>query len=351
MKTYKSILDTMQNAYFEKTGDIVDWHSDLGARLQTVASELLSLYAYSDFVLRQAMIPTAAGEYLDNHAALRGIVRKTASKAVGALTFYLAEPQETAVPIPVGTVCSMKDKPFVQFITTQEGLLAAGETAVTVSAEATRAGADGNAPAATVTVMVNPPSEIFGVTNAAAFQGGYDAESDTALRQRILNAYKICQTGFSPDSVREQLLQLDELADCRVQFSDNTFQVCVKPKAGQITPALEAAVSRRLAVTHITDCSVVLTNCRIKPFRLAVNLHLRYTDSAAKEEAEARIRELCSALSIGEPLMLSQVTYALTDMDSLAYCEAASSEATDGAVYCGSDEALALEGIEVNLYE
>lgn len=341
----------MQSAYFEKTGTTVDWHSDTGIRLQTVASELLSLYAYSDFVLKESMVQTAEGSYLDNHAALRGMQRKTASNASGQLTFYIPEVQETAVTIPEGTICAMKSKPFVQLITTQEGYIAAGDTAVSVPASATRPGADGNAPAGTVTVMVNPPTEVLGVINDTAFEGGFDAESDEALRNRILTSYKICQTGFSPASVREQLLQIEELADCSVQFQPNEYLIDIKPKSGQLTEALETEIERRLAVTAVTDYPVVIRCCSLKTFHLVLNLHMYYADATAEEAAKTRVAAICSALHIGESLSLSRVSYALADLASVRYCETASTEATEGIVLCDSSEALALADIEVHCYE
>lgn len=351
IKTYQDILDTMQSAYFEKTGNTIDWHSDNGIRMQTVASEVLSLYAFGDFVLKEAMVQTAEGDYLDNHAALRAIRRKTASKAYGTLTFFVPEAQENAVTIPSGTVCAMKSKPFVQLITTQEGVIAAGDTAVTVPAEATRAGADGNAPTGTVTVMVNPPAEVLGVRNDTAFQGGYDTESDEALRRRILQSYQICQTGFSADSIREQLLQIEELADCSVQFSNDEYLIDIKPKSGQLTEALETEINRRMAVSAVTDCAVVIRCCTIKMFRLVLNLYRNYTDAEAEEEIRTRVSAICSALHIGESLNLSRITYALADLPSVRFCEAASTAATEGVVLCDSGAALSLEELEVHFYE
>lgn len=341
----------MQNAFFERTGDPVDWHSDIGARLQTVASELLSLYAYSDFVLKQSMVQTAGGSYLDNHAALRDICRKTATKAAGALTFWLAEPQETAVTIPSGTVCAMKNRPFVQFITVQQGVIAAGETEVTVPAEATAEGVDGNAPEGTVTVMVNPPSEVLGVTNNTAFDGGFDDESDDALRRRVMDAYRICQTGFSPDSVREQLLQMEEIADAGVQFHNGEYLVCVLPKTRQLTPALEEAIRRRLAVTAVTDYPVTISCCTVKEVELVLTLQMTMTDNLTEEAVKERVKAFCGALRIGENLSLTHLAYALSALEGVRYCEATAVGAVEGTVFCDSGEALAAGTIEVNLYE
>ena len=286
-----------------------------------------------------------------NHAALRDIRRKTAAKAAGTLTFSIFEAQETAVTVPVGTVCAMKNKPFVQFVTTQEGVIAVGDTAVTVAAQAVTAGAEGNAPAGTVTVMVNSPAEVLGVTNEAAFDGGFDAESDEALRRRILTSYRICQTGFSADSVREQLLQLEEVADCRVLFDTDTFRIYVRTKSNRITPALEEEIRRRLAVTEVTDYTVTVQSCNIKTFDLILSLHLRYADDTVEETVRERVRALCSTLRIGESLSLSRIAYALADIDSLRYCETASNEAAEDTIYCSDDEILQTDHIEVNLYE
>lgn len=63
--------------------------------------------------------------------------------------------------------------------------LAANLTSITVPAFATVPGAAGNAQAGTITVMTSAVVGLDSVTNAAAFIGGFDQESDSSLKKRF----------------------------------------------------------------------------------------------------------------------------------------------------------------------
>lgn len=72
----------------------------------------------------------------------RGLKRQAAAKAVGTLTFTAATAQTGALTVPEGTVCMTEGA--VRFRTTELGTIPAGETSVTVAAEAVETGAGGN---------------------------------------------------------------------------------------------------------------------------------------------------------------------------------------------------------------
>ena len=348
MKKYNEILDLIRSAYFEKTGENAELYGDIGARFQAVASELLSLYVYGEFVLKQAFPQTAAGQYLDNHAALRDIKRKTAQKAEGQLTFYVLEPAEAPLEIPEGTVCSVKNRPFIQFVTTEQGSIAAGDTQVTVNASATQEGAEANAGAGTVTVMVNPPVSVYGVTNEDAFSGGYDEESDESLRKRILSSYKICQSGFSAESIREQLLAVEEATDCMVLFNDGEYIIYVKTKSGQLTEEVKNALLERLSITRVSSYPVNIINAEQKSYNLVLNVQLESDDEEVVEKVEENVKALCSSVRMGENLSLARAAYAAASVDGVTYCEASSGEALDGYLYSDNGVYLELNTLKVN---
>ena len=60
-------------------------------KLQAIASELYALSCYSDFILKQAFVQSATGEYLDRHGELRSCKRKSGTKASGILSFGINE--------------------------------------------------------------------------------------------------------------------------------------------------------------------------------------------------------------------------------------------------------------------
>ena len=77
----------------------------MALRLYAVASQLYCLWVQTDYLTRQTFPQTAEGEYLDRHAALRGLTRGAAAKAAGTLRFCLKEAAAAAVTVPAATAC------------------------------------------------------------------------------------------------------------------------------------------------------------------------------------------------------------------------------------------------------
>lgn len=73
----------------------------------------------------------------------------------------------------------------IQFATTEEVIL---NGTILVPAKATIGGADGNVPAGSITTMPVTIKGVTNVTNPDRAAGGYDAETDAALRQRFEHA-------------------------------------------------------------------------------------------------------------------------------------------------------------------
>lgn len=125
----------------------------------------------------------SSGEYLDLHAQLRGMTRKEAQYATGTITF-------TGTPdtlIPSGYMCSTESKndiPSKDYITLEDCTIGDDGT-VTVNAQASVAGSDGNTAANTIVINSSAYDDVTGVTNSVSFTGGIDEESDDSLKERI----------------------------------------------------------------------------------------------------------------------------------------------------------------------
>mgnify|MGYP000196372735 CR=1 FL=1 len=89
MKEVEELYGKMLAVFEEKTGFTMDDTADLAVRLYAAAAQIQSLYAYSDWAMNQSFPQTATGEYLDYHAALRGITRKAGTRASGILRFKI----------------------------------------------------------------------------------------------------------------------------------------------------------------------------------------------------------------------------------------------------------------------
>lgn len=182
MKEVEELYGKMLAVFEEKTGFTMDDTADLAVRLYAAAAQIQSLYAYSDWAMNQSFPQTATGEYLDYHAALRGITRKAGTRASGILRFKIDQALEDNLPISAGTVCTTAG--LVRFVTTHDGEIAAGGLYADIPAEAESVGASGNVGAETITVLTRAPEGVSGVLNPRAFTGGSGAESDDDLRVR-----------------------------------------------------------------------------------------------------------------------------------------------------------------------
>lgn len=187
MKEIAEIYGQMLETFEEKTGFAMDDTADLAVRLYAAAAQLQALYIYADWALTQSFPQCAAGQYLDYHAQLRGITRKSGHKAEGVLRFRLESARQDALTIPAGVVCTTAG--LVRFVTTEEGVIPAGALYADVAAEAEAVGTAGNVPAQSVTFLTKAPTGVSGVTNPAAFQGGSGDEDDESLRERILDSF------------------------------------------------------------------------------------------------------------------------------------------------------------------
>ena len=187
MRAIETIYQEMLAAYAERRGGQIEEDCELAVRLWAAAAQVQALEAQADWVLAQSFPQTAAGEYLDRHAAVRGLKRQAAAKAVGTLTFTAATAQTGALTVPEGTVCMTEGA--VRFRTTELGTIPAGETSVTVAAEAVETGAGGNVGAGAAHVLTACPVAVTAVTNEAPFTGGLAEETDEGLRVRVLDTF------------------------------------------------------------------------------------------------------------------------------------------------------------------
>lgn len=344
----------MKNAFFAESGESVKNLSDLEMRFKAVASEIYSVAAYGDYIFRQGFVQTAVGEYLDRHAELRGIIRKTASYSFGVLTFSIAEPVETDVVIPKNTICSVKNKPYIQFATCQDTVIEAGRFSADADAVAVKSGEEFNIGAGQISVIVNPPDYVTSVYNSYEFIGGYDAESDESLRERIISSYLSRNSNINAISVREAILSLDDIADACVYAGENvSINVCVKAKSGIITEKNKADISNILGFASLCGLSINFIKAAEKQFSVSAEVKMLsgYDADKIKKEVESKIKEFCSAEKIGKDFSESAIASAAYSTEGMSYIEIYAYPAHSGTVCCGTNEFLKLVSVTVNVHE
>lgn len=191
MESYEQILERMRKTYAQKSGWVPEQVSDTGLKLQVLAGELYRFEARLEWLKRQAFPQTADGERLDMHGAQRGVARKESRKAQGVITFARYIPIDFDLVVPKGTLCASYGEEAVEYETTADGVLAAGELAVNIPAQAVAGGQKGNAAASYINTLVTEVNGINYVVNTGAFTGGQDPEDDESYRARILENYTL----------------------------------------------------------------------------------------------------------------------------------------------------------------
>lgn len=141
----------------------------------------------------------AYGDYLKNLAALKKVFENEPEKASVKVRWKLAEPRESATPIPAGSRVTADYA--VYFETGDYTEIPAGETELTVVMYCTEAGEQGNGyMAGELSVMVDPVAFIESVANTETTAGGTGVESDQSIAERTYLAPSSFSTAGPDDA-------------------------------------------------------------------------------------------------------------------------------------------------------
>lgn len=148
---------------------------------------------------KQNTLKYAYGEYLDNKAAEKGVVRKTAKAATVNIKFSLETARSSSTLIPKGTRVSNDSDIYFETQNSEE--IAAGKTDIVISCVCTEAGTIGNnIQIGELNTLVDPISYIDDVVNISISTGGTDDEDDDSLRERVFLAPSSYTTTGSADA-------------------------------------------------------------------------------------------------------------------------------------------------------
>lgn len=230
--TYAELLDALEYKARELFGSKANLtvRSPLGIFLRIFAWVLNLLFSTIEDVYNSRFVDTAVGTSLYNLGKAIGLRLLAAQKAVG----YLQISGTDGTPIPVGWLAATVAG--AQYVVVAEGIIENGT--VTLPAQATLAGPDGNTAAGTITAIVNPMDGIASVTNPAPFDGGRNTETDAEYRARYYESVDYAG-GVNADAIGGEILQNVEGVYSAVVYENDTDE----PDADGIPPhAFEAVV-------------------------------------------------------------------------------------------------------------
>lgn len=271
METYDEIYGRMKNAYEHETGDSFNEVSDIAIRLKVLAGEIFKLQTNLEWWKRQMFAVSASGECLDKLASQRGIERKKAMKSTGEITFNISQPCSHDIVIPKGCVVATADLVPIRFVTTEDEEISAGNTLVSVYAEAEQTGSNGNIGLGCAVVPVSVPTEIETVTNREKFSGGCDAETDDELRKRIRDTYINTSNGTNAAYYEQLALTVDGVAKASAvgKVRDvGTVNVYVTGADASLGTNVVAKVQSLLEKQRELNVDVIVSNAQ----RIACNM-------------------------------------------------------------------------------
>ena len=322
METYEEIYRRMKEAYEEERGDTVDEASDIAIRLRTLAGELYNMEASLEWTKRQFFAATATGDSLDYIAAQRGLERKPALKAHGALIFSLAETKNYAVAVPAGTVVATDSEVPIRFVTTEDGEIPQATYSVSIPAEAEEAGYRGNVNVATVEVPVSVPAVISSVSNASPFTGGCDLESDNNLRQRILDSFISAPNGMNAAYYQRLALSVDGVEKAGVVERANGYGTATVYICGTRGQVPQATVNEVNALFREHECVGAVVTAAQATFRnvdldVTVTPKMGFTDEEVRWRVENAFADYVYAIPVGGKFYLSRLGKYLLDTDCI----------------------------------
>ena len=320
MKEWTEIYEQMRGTFAQRAGFVPSEGCDSAVRLYALAAELQSLLMQADWVLDQSFPQTAQGTYLDYHAETRGITRAAAEKAAGTLRFAAADKVTAACPIEKGTVCMTAEG--VRFETTEDAAIAVGSQWVDVPAQAVEAGAGGNVIAGTVTLLSAMPVGVVQCTNPTAFSGGCDAESDEALRGRVLASYQRLPNGANAAYYEQEAMRYPGVAAAKAvgrARGIGTVNVVIATHAGVPDAALLAAVEMDLQKKReiAVDVKVLAPTVETVAVTAALKAAPGYTFAEVKAGAQSALEALFTGELLGKSVTTARLLTLLCGVEGV----------------------------------
>lgn len=295
--------------------------SDLN--LQTASASAMADEVIRQMVLRAAalLLDSAQADDLDRLVADRfspTIVRKQASPSVGPLSLSRSAGTLPAVTLPVGT--QVKTASGIAVSTMLAVSLPLGSNGpVTVPAQATTAGAQGNVAIGTLnTFVVRPSDSNVVVTNPQPFAGGDNRESDPSLRARARAFYLTARRGTILAIEQGALTVAGVRQAVAVEETDlsgdptGRVSLFIADVLGQANSALVTSVTS--AESEYRAAGIVLDIASAVPVYEPITLRLRFAAGLDTQALSARVANAVvaavNALAPNAKLEVSLITQA-----------------------------------------
>ena len=336
LQTFASLVGSAAAAVQGAARQLADMTvgSTLRALLEASASIALWMQWLIVQVLQSTRAGTAEGADLDSWMADFGVARLAPVAAAGGLTFGRLT-ASGAVAVPAGMLVRTADGALVFAVAADPShpawtgagySMADGVSAIVVPGVAQEAGAAGNVRAGAIALIAAAAPGVDSVTNAAAFAGGLDGESDAALRARFtrfLDSRARATAGailYGIDGVQQGLqrtIQENALPDGTASIG--SFVVTVDDGSGAPSASLMAAVGAAVEAMRPVGAlyAVMAPTVIVAAVSLGVNPAPDAPAGAVRGAVMAAVTAHINGLGLGVPLVWSRLIQVAYDASPL----------------------------------
>lgn len=194
--------------------------------------------------------------------------------------------------------------------------MAAGTGSVTVAVQAVTPGAAGNALANTVTLIGSGGATADQVTNASAFAGGIDAETDAAFRARFalyiagLRMGTLAAIKAAVAGVQQGLtVNIVENYDGSNVWTPGLLTITVDDGSGSPSVALLAKVSAAIDAVRAASVRFTVSGPSVVTANVAMTLTTAagYVHATVAAQVQAAVTAAINALPVGQSLPYTQL--------------------------------------------
>lgn len=289
-------------------------NAEVYSRVMAGASH--SMHGHIAWLGRQLFVDTAESEYLDRWASIYDIRRKTATTALGSVTFSFSK---SVVDVPVGTLLQSDDGIQYETLT---GVAPDGKASV----GAILAGVSGNLESGDVLHLMSPIAGVLSDVTCNGISGGADQEDDESLRTRLLMRMQEQPHGGSKTDWVQWCLEVPGVtrAWC-YPVEDGAGTVTVRfvcdDNADGIVPDEEMLrqVEEYLETKRPVTAAVTVSAPTLKPVNITIDA-LDPDTTDVKAAVEAELKDLFQRESVpGGAVLVSHIraaiSYAVSETD------------------------------------
>lgn len=314
LKSFQQIMQGMADWIITHSNRLVDFStgSILRSLLEAVATEIEEFYfrTYANF---NWAVENSLYESFS-------FSRREAVPAYGELVIKFNIPLQTNLQIPAGTRFATRyeiNNKQIVFETTEMYIVPEGTSETTITVTCTEAGTIGNVNKDTITVMLNPISNVSTVTNPQRFLTGREAETLAERKQRFAQ-YVSTRARGTKASILYGTLEIPQVTGAYVDDSQiGIVLVYCHDGNGNLPDNVKEAVEENLENYRAAGIPVlVMPVVKVTP-NIVIDLYVdgQYNNSSYADYIQQQVEDYLDNFVIAKDLFRSDLNNFIRNLD------------------------------------